>query len=196
MTHSISLLLWWFCNRTSAFYSTVSGRQLHLGDFLKHQGWREGEIFHKYVRNLKALYQIILSFQNHFFYLFVPSFYYIPLKWETHLNGSHYATLWRILSCLQWWQKPELERLALLGWSFFFEITSFDSLVTSTYLNQITALKQMLYHLMHHPASDYTYTNAKSSYSVICLICWLNIFRYLLVLKLILGHHLQQNETV
>lgn len=88
MIHRISLLLWWFCNRISAFYSTVSGRQLHLGDFLRHQEWREGEIFHDYVRNLKEHYQIILGFQNHFFYLFVPSFYYFPSKWEIHLNDT------------------------------------------------------------------------------------------------------------
>lgn len=177
MTHSISLhcFLGWFCNRISAFYSTVSGRQLHLGDFLGHQEWREGEIFHEYVRNVKAHYQIILGFQNHFFYLFVPSFYYIPSKWETHLNDSHCATLWRILSVSSDDRNRDREvstsRLKIV----FGNPILWLSANIYIFKSDNCTLKQMLYHLMHHPASDYTYTNEKSSYSVICLICWLNI---------------------
>lgn len=138
MIHSISLLLWWFCNRISAFYLTVSGRQLHLGDFLRHQEWREGEIFHEHVRNLKTYYQIILGFQNHFlsfspaFTIFVQS---EKLIWASHTVQPCEGTC---LSPVM--TETETGTLAPLGWSLLLEIPYFDSLLTSTYLNQIAVL--------------------------------------------------------
>lgn len=157
MTHSISLLLGWFCNRISAFYSIVSGRQLHLGDFLGHQGWRGGEIFHEYVRNLKAHYQIILGFQNNFFNLFVLSFYYISSKWETHLNDWHCATLWRILSVSSDDRRRDRE-VSTSGLKFVFaKRILWLSANIFIFKSDNCALKQMLYHLthlMHHPASE------------------------------------------
>lgn len=189
MIHSISLLLWWFRKRISAFYSTVSGRQLHLGDFLRHQEWREGEIFHELC---KKSYSVLSNYSwlSKPFLLFVPSFHCIPSKWETHWM-SHTVQPCEGICLSPVMTETEIGRLAPLGWSLFLEIPCFDSLLTATY--QITVNRNRWFTINSTYASDYTYTNEITSHSVICLICWLQILRCPLFLKLILDHHLQQN---
>lgn len=144
----------WFCNRISAFHSTVSGifgtRQLYLQDS-ETLRLERGKKF-SFSSVCKKPYRVLSSYSwlsKPFSFLFAPSFHFISWNCETHLTEPHWVTLWRNLtvSSDDWNGDGEVSTTGL-GFAFGNPLLWVSANIY-IFKSDSCALKQMVYHWLN-----------------------------------------------